>query len=201
MPRTYKHVTDDLPQDVIKLVIEEGKYQIPMINRIVRMYRNKGTAVDGKKGRHKLSSLNEELKLKLMETIKDDTIMFIDCIIKSNIIYLDESPFKLHMIKTHACGQKGKEANPVLQKNREQNITMIVALNFRNIISAEGFISTGVNSAIFKKFLTKLVEILGREGQFTILMDNSIFQSRRGMVFPNKSIVRRENITGTNDLI
>ncbi|KII64694.1 hypothetical protein RF11_05484 [Thelohanellus kitauei] len=52
---------------------------------------------------------------------------------------------------------------------------MIFALNCRNIKSAEAVISTGVNSAIFKEFLTKLMNILEREGQFKIVVDNVRF--------------------------
>ncbi|KII73497.1 hypothetical protein RF11_00090 [Thelohanellus kitauei] len=145
----------------------------------------------------------------------------------SNTIYLDECPFNLHTIQSHAWGKKGKTTNPVLSKDIGQNITMILAINCRNIISSEAIVSTGVNSVIFKEFLNKLVTILGREGQYTIVMDNVRFHHSdpdfydsypyqikllpRYSPFLNpyeewfsqiKSIVRRDGaVQGTNDLI
>ncbi|KII69290.1 hypothetical protein RF11_13777 [Thelohanellus kitauei] len=71
----------------------------------------------------------------------------------------------------------------------EGRISMIFALNCSNI-RTDAVISTGVNSAIFEEFLTKLVTILGREGEFTIVMANlRLVAGRDG------------TLLGTNDLI
>ncbi|KII69907.1 hypothetical protein RF11_15688 [Thelohanellus kitauei] len=51
---------------------------------------------------------------------------------------------------SHAWGKKGKTTNPVLSKDIGQNITMILAINCRNIISSEAIVSTGIKS-IFRR--------------------------------------------------
>lgn len=93
----------------------------------------------------------------------------------SNIIYVDESPFNLHIIKTHAWSRVGTTPNPVVSNSRGNNVTMILAINCINIVSSSAIIHTGVNSLIFKEFLNNLVSILGTESEFTIVMDNVRF--------------------------
>ena len=52
---------------------------------------------------------------------------------------------------------------------------MILAINCINIISSEAIIGRGVNGDIFKSFLRNLVNILGSESEYTIVMDNVRF--------------------------
>lgn len=93
----------------------------------------------------------------------------------SNIIYLDESPFNLNIIKSHAWSRVGTTPNPVVNNSRGSNVTMILAVNSLNIVSSEAIIHTGVNGQIFKGFLNNLVRILGRCVQYTLVMDNVRF--------------------------
>ena len=93
----------------------------------------------------------------------------------SNIIYIDESPFNLHMIKSHSWSRVGTIPNPIVTNSRGQNVTMILAINSLNIVSSEAIIHRGVNGEIYKRFLNGLVDILGRNQEFTLVMDNVRF--------------------------
>lgn len=144
----------------------------------------------------------------------------------TDLIYLDESPFHLHMFRAHAWGKKGVTTNPILKGNKGPNVSMILALNCTNIVSSEAIMKTGVNSNIFIGFLKNLVKILGRNREFIIIMDNVPFHHSDPDFFDNypyeikylpryspflnpceecfsqlKSLVRRDGtLNGTNDL-
>ena len=90
-----------------------------------------------------------------------------------NLVFIDESPFSLHLLRSHGRSIVGTTPNPVVQNSRGRNVTMIVAVNALNIIHCEA-IMENVNHPIFQNFLQKLEVILGDE-DFVIVMDNVRF--------------------------
>lgn len=91
----------------------------------------------------------------------------------NNIIFVDESPFTLHMLRNHGRALRGQTPNPVVTNSRGDNITMILAVSATNVVHCEA-IFTNVNHIIFQEFLSKLEQILG-DGDYTIVMDNVRF--------------------------
>ncbi|KII60246.1 hypothetical protein RF11_05677 [Thelohanellus kitauei] len=93
----------------------------------------------------------------------------------NNIIYIDESPFNLHMFRSHGWALVGETHNPVIPTSRGPNVSMILALNSINIIYYEAIVGLGVNSSIFNEFLTEIRKTLGTEQIYIIVMDNARF--------------------------
>lgn len=89
----------------------------------------------------------------------------------SNLIFIDESPFHLHMMRSHSWAKRGVTPNPILAPSKGHNVTMILALNASNILYSEAVYTT-VNANIYQEFLAKVAGVLG-EGDFTIVMDNA----------------------------
>lgn len=90
-----------------------------------------------------------------------------------NLIFVDESPFTLHMIRSHGRSRVGTTPNPILTNSRGRNISMILAINSINVILCEA-IECNVDGDIFQQFLKKIYEILG-DDNFIIVMDNVRF--------------------------
>ena len=89
------------------------------------------------------------------------------------VIFIDESPFSLRLLRAHGRSLVGTTPNPVVQNNRGPNITMILAVSAISLVHCEAIID-GVNTAIFQQFLSKVHEVLGGE-DFIIVMDNVKF--------------------------
>ena len=92
-----------------------------------------------------------------------------------NIIYIDESPFNLHMVRSHGYAMRGHTPNQTILNSRGYNVTMILAVNYINLIHSEAIVGSGVNTEIFQGFLTSVKDILGTEEEFIIVMDNVRF--------------------------
>lgn len=90
-----------------------------------------------------------------------------------NVIFIDESPFNIHMFRSHSWAQRGTTPNPIIHPRR-QNVTMILAISGANLIHCEA-ITTGVNSDIFSQFMAQLIRIVGTEENFIFVMDNVRF--------------------------
>lgn len=90
-----------------------------------------------------------------------------------NLIFIDESPFSLHMFRGHSWAPRGQTPNPIIHPRR-QNVTMILAISGSNLIHCEA-ITSGVNATIFGAFLTTIFGILGTVEPFTLVMDNVRF--------------------------
>ena len=90
-----------------------------------------------------------------------------------NLVFIDESPFSLHMLRSHGRSLVGTTPNPVVENSRGRNVTMILAISAISVVSCEAVLG-GVNHVIFQDFLTKLKDILG-DGEYIILMDNVKF--------------------------
>ena len=93
----------------------------------------------------------------------------------SNVVYLDESPFHLNIIRSHAWSRVGETRNPVVSTSRGRNVTMILAINANNVVLSEAIVGTGVNGQVFEEFLINLINILGTDEEYTLLMDNVRF--------------------------
>ncbi|KII63588.1 hypothetical protein RF11_16399 [Thelohanellus kitauei] len=68
-----------------------------------------------------------------------------------NVVFNEESPFNLHMFRSHSWARRGVTPNPKVRP-RGRNVTMILAINSVNIIHCKA-ITTSVNADIFREFL------------------------------------------------
>ncbi|KII70229.1 hypothetical protein RF11_11836 [Thelohanellus kitauei] len=68
----------------------------------------------------------------------------------------------------------GTTAHPIVPIPCGQNVTMLLAINYYNIIQCDAVFGCGVNAETFSCFLRRLVAVLG-EGDFTIVMENVRF--------------------------
>lgn len=102
-----------------------------------------------------------------------------------NVIYVDESPFNLHMIRNHGYSLAGTTPNLIVGNSRGPNISMILAVNCINIIKADAVVGSGVNAETFQSFLLNLVEILGTDEEFIIVMDNVRFHHSNPTFYEN----------------
>jgi hypothetical protein len=55
------------------------------------------------------------------------------------------------------------------------NVTMILALNARNVVLSEAVVAFGLNTEIFKRFLFSFLRIFRTGEDFTIVIDNVHF--------------------------
>lgn len=85
-------------------------------------------------------------------------------------VYVDESPFHLHMLRSYGRAPKGVTPNPILQNNKGKNITMILAVSGFGVVHCEAIFSN-VNTEIFQQFLLNVQSAVGNN-DFTITMDN-----------------------------
>ena len=87
-----------------------------------------------------------------------------------NIVFIDESPFNLHMFRSHSWARRGVTPNPIIRP-RQRNVSMILAVNGLNIIHCEA-VSVSVNTVLFQEYIDEVVRVLGTEEEFTLVMDN-----------------------------
>ncbi|KII61617.1 hypothetical protein RF11_06891 [Thelohanellus kitauei] len=108
-----------------------------------------------------------------------------------NIIFIDESPFNLHIIRNHGC------------------ITMILAMNGHKIVNSEA-IRGSVNAEVFNTFLTATTNVLGQAEEFIFLLDNINFHThlldnaqsmRRSICFNKIECSPKHSPSDTRDLI
>ncbi|KII67892.1 hypothetical protein RF11_13650 [Thelohanellus kitauei] len=90
-----------------------------------------------------------------------------------NIIFIDESPFNLYIMRKHGWSRRGRAPNPIVRP-RSENITLILAMNGCNIVNSEA-IQGSVNTEVFETFLTATMNILGTDEEFIFVMDNVSF--------------------------
>lgn len=65
----------------------------------------------------------------------------------------------------------------VIANSRSKNVTMILAINSVNMVSSEEIINSEVNAEIFKSFLSNLDNILGRDNEYIMVMNNVRFNN------------------------
>lgn len=92
----------------------------------------------------------------------------------NHLIFIDESPFNIHMLRSHGWSRRNTTPNPILINNRGRNVSMIVAVSCTSVVNCVA-ISSNVNTAIFQEFLQSLIPILGQDTEYTIIMDNVKF--------------------------
>ncbi|MGL6145463.1 MAG: IS630 family transposase [Macrococcoides caseolyticum] len=105
-----------------------------------------------------------------------------------NIIYIDESPFNIHMFRSHSWAMRGVTPNPIIRP-RQRNVTMILAINGANIIHCEA-ITTSVNGELFQEFMRTVMRILGNEEQYIFVMDNVNFHHRPDLINSSNFSIR-----------
>jgi transposase len=94
----------------------------------------------------------------------------------SKLIYIDESGFNLHLRRKKARSRRGTRASVVIPTVRGRNITLILAINDRNVIHYKLISETTCNSEIFRIFCEELLEIISTKEELSnswIIMDNS----------------------------
>ncbi|KII63490.1 hypothetical protein RF11_01443 [Thelohanellus kitauei] len=104
----------------------------------------------------------------------------------TNIIFIDESPFNMHMLRSHSWVRRGQTPNPIIRP-RQENVTMLLAINGTEIIHSEA-VFTYVNRDILKEFLTEVKNILDRTEQYVLVMDNVRFHHSVDIESDNISI-------------
>ncbi|KII60266.1 hypothetical protein RF11_02520 [Thelohanellus kitauei] len=110
----------------------------------------------GKKSRMNANIIGLQYEKPVVETINDN--------FTRNHLYIDESPFNLIMLGANAWGEgNGKTINPVFTLHKGHNDITIKALYCHKIISAEGVLTTLINSTTFKELMTKPFTILGKK--------------------------------------
>ncbi|KII68921.1 hypothetical protein RF11_03830 [Thelohanellus kitauei] len=72
-----------------------------------------------------------------------------------NLIFVDESPFHLHMMRSHSWSRRGISPNPITRSSRGPNATMILAITSINIVYCEA-IYTIVTGLVYQEFLKKI---------------------------------------------
>lgn len=97
-----------------------------------------------------------------------------------NLIYIDESPFNIHMLRSHGWAMRGRTPNPIVQP-RGQNVTCILAVNGLNLVHCEAIMGS-VNGLVFKSYIDRVCAILGREEDFTFVVDNVNFHHRQDLI-------------------
>lgn len=91
----------------------------------------------------------------------------------NKLIFVDESPFNLHMLRSHGWSMRGETPNPILGNARGRNVTMILAVSCTNVVFCEA-VYANVDGNIFRQFLRSIHRVLG-DGNYTIVMDNVKF--------------------------
>ena len=104
---------------------------------------------------------NMEIKLERQEYIRWYISLLPSQKLK-NIIYIDESPFSLHLLRKHGWEKRGETPNPIIRP-RSNNINMILA------------VYGSVNAQVFSEFLSECCSILGTEENYIFIMDNVSF--------------------------
>ncbi|XP_065642833.1 uncharacterized protein LOC136074445 [Hydra vulgaris] len=87
-----------------------------------------------------------------------------------NIVFIDESPFNLHMFRSHSWARRAVTPNPIIRP-RQRNVSMILAVNGLSIIHCKA-VSVSVNTVLFQEYIDEVVRVLGTEEEFTLVMDN-----------------------------
>ncbi|KII62875.1 hypothetical protein RF11_12236 [Thelohanellus kitauei] len=90
-----------------------------------------------------------------------------------NILFVDKSPFNLHIMRNHGWSRRGRTPNPRVH-TRSSNITMILAMNRHNIVNSEAILGS-VNTEVFIAFLVETMNVLGQAEQFIFVLDNVNF--------------------------
>ena len=90
-------------------------------------------------------------------------------------IYIDESGFNIHLMRSRGRAAAGERAVRVVCGSRGKNVSFITAISNRHpdgIIYHE-VIEGGVNQEMFSSFIQSLSAILGEEEEVTMLFDNA----------------------------
>ncbi|KII66611.1 hypothetical protein RF11_13772 [Thelohanellus kitauei] len=88
----------------------------------------------------------------------------------SNLIFVDESPFHLHIMRSHSPSRIRTSPNSIIRSSRSPILTMIIATSSINIVHCEAIYTT-VTGLVYQEFLRKVHEVLG-DGDYTIVMGN-----------------------------
>ncbi|KII67456.1 hypothetical protein RF11_11623 [Thelohanellus kitauei] len=105
-----------------------------------------------------------------------------------NVIFIDESPFSLHMLKIHSWAVRGVTPNPII-RHRLKNVTMILAKNAAGIINSEALM-TGANGTVFHSFIEECARILGEDENYILVMVNVRFHHTINLEGRENSSVR-----------
>ena len=96
---------------------------------------------------------------------------------------MDESPFNLHMLRTHGRALRGVTPNPIVQNSRGPNITMILAVSGKGVVHCEANFRS-VNTDTFQEYLKRIHTIVGH-GDSIIVMDNVRFHHANQEFYDN----------------
>ncbi|CAG8644429.1 12916_t:CDS:2, partial [Racocetra fulgida] len=92
--------------------------------------------------------------------------------IYSNIVYIDETGFNLHLFKSRGRAHRGQPAIRKVESNRRKNIFVIAAINKNGVLYYKSILGS-VNSEIYATFIYELINIIPN-GKF-LAMDNIAF--------------------------
>lgn len=94
---------------------------------------------------------------------------------KKKIIFFDESGFNLHLRRSRGRAKKGKIAKATVPTSQGRNVTLIVAMNNKEIIHYKVIDWSTCNSKIVQSFVSELLNHLDEDEDFKgswIIMDN-----------------------------
>ncbi|KII68556.1 hypothetical protein RF11_10747 [Thelohanellus kitauei] len=95
-------------------------------------------------------------------------------------MYIDESPFNIHIFRTHSWAPRGHTPNTVVSP-RGTNVTIILAMKSLNIVHCEA-VTSSVNRDVFKEFMNQVITTLGNTEKFTFVMDNLNFHHIENLI-------------------
>jgi transposase len=104
-----------------------------------------------------------------IQKIQDENIN-----IFSNIIYIDECGFNLHITRSQGRALSGKPAIRKVVNNRGKNITTIAAISENGIVKYSINLKS-TNANIFAKFMRELISTIPSDHKKFFVMDNVKF--------------------------
>lgn len=105
----------------------------------------------------------------------------LDC---SNVIFVDESPFNLHMQRMQARSKKGTRANLAIPTVRGRNASLIASLGIEQMHTSKIIANRTVNSAIFNEYINDLCRNLRdvkHRSNVCIIMDNARIHKKQDL--------------------
>ncbi|CAG8837315.1 21791_t:CDS:2, partial [Racocetra persica] len=79
--------------------------------------------------------------------------------IYSDIVYIDETGFNLHLSKSRGHAHRGQPAIRKVESNRGKNISVIAAINENGVLYHKSILGS-VNSEIYATFIYELINII-----------------------------------------
>ena len=119
------------------------------------------------------------------DRVKEDRRIFSAWMMTSGLnrrrIYVDESGFNLHLMRTRGRSLVGERAIRTVCGSRGRNVTLIMAISdiHEDGVIYHEIVDGGVNKQRFACFIQSLAAIIGEDDEMTIVFDNA--PSHRGV--------------------